>query len=290
MTVYKNQSFSKAAKELYTTQPAISYYIKELEKYLNVQLFHRVHNGVLPTEEGNELYRYILEAFQVIKFGEEKIQKLSTLATGTIRIGIPSHIGVFYLNEKIQQFYQLYPHIKFEIVCKSIADMSKMLEMKQLDIIIETRPLSVMKNHLSIKNDYLMQLHYCFIAHKDLKLSNFSLTEFLKKVSAEKLIIPNMGAPAWNGLNEIFRKVSIELKARVEVWTSEMILDLVYRKVGVGYFIKEFIPPQFELLMDVLEDKTFPTIDLQISYILEFQSVSSKKFIDFLKEGCVTDE
>ena len=283
MIVYKNQNFSKSAHELFTTQPSISYAIKELESALNVKLFYRVHNGVIPTAEADELYQYLLEAFQVIRFGEEKIKKMSILGVGTIKIGVPSHIGVFYLDHKMQKFNKLYPNIKFEIICKSVSELSKMLETHHLDLVIESRKLTTTKEELTLRSQKLLYLHYCFIFHKDFFIKYNNLEEFLVEVSDNKLIVPNMGAPIWKSLNEIFTNVHKKMNPKFEVWTSEMVLDLVLRKMGVGYFVKEFIPKKEQDYLVIIEDDGFPSCTLNVSYIPKFQSVSSQKFINFLQ-------
>lgn len=70
--VYQTKNFTKAAKILNSTQPSVSYTIRELENQLAIPLFHRKHNGVEPTKEGEELYKYIHEALNTIILGENK--------------------------------------------------------------------------------------------------------------------------------------------------------------------------------------------------------------------------
>lgn len=276
MVVYKLRNFSKAAIELCMTQPAVSYSIRDLENQLNIKLFHRIHNGVIPTEEGKELYKYINDALNTISLGEKRIKEFSGLKTGTIRIGIPSHIGIFFLNNYIKKFNRKYKNIKFEIVCRSISDMSKMLEMKLLDIIMESRPICTNRNDIVI--NLLQEFHYCFIANKNSYDRNFSVEE----ISKCNLIVPNLGAPARKEIDLFFKQRNIEIDPLMEVWTSEMILDLVKKDIGVGYFIKEFLRADDDL--KVIEFNDLPKISVYIAYIPEFQSVASNNFIKILEE------
>ncbi|MEG2708711.1 MAG: LysR family transcriptional regulator, partial [Vagococcus sp.] len=57
--VSQHKSFSKAAKSLYLTQPAVSQSISQLETELDVRLFNRTPQGVMLTEEGKLLYDYV---------------------------------------------------------------------------------------------------------------------------------------------------------------------------------------------------------------------------------------
>ena len=83
--VGKSKSFSKAAKELFMTQPAVSQSIMQLEKELDIRLFNRNSKGVSLTNEGKLLFEYINSAINLIKVGEEKILEFKDLTVGELR-------------------------------------------------------------------------------------------------------------------------------------------------------------------------------------------------------------
>lgn len=70
--VVKYGSFSKAAKSLYMTQPAVSQAIMQLESELEVRLFTRTPRGVVLTNEGQILVEYANSAINLINVGEKK--------------------------------------------------------------------------------------------------------------------------------------------------------------------------------------------------------------------------
>lgn len=70
--VGKSKSFSKASKELYMTQPAVSQAIMQLEGELDIRLFNRTSKGVTLTNEGSLLYEYVNSAINLINVGEKK--------------------------------------------------------------------------------------------------------------------------------------------------------------------------------------------------------------------------
>lgn len=72
--VGKCKSFSKAAKELYMTQPAVSQSIMQLEKELDIRLFTRTPKGVILTNEGEILFEYVTSAISLIEAGEKRCQ------------------------------------------------------------------------------------------------------------------------------------------------------------------------------------------------------------------------
>jgi len=73
--VAKQQSFSRAAKRLYMTQPAISQAIMNLEKELDIRLFTRTSKGVTLTNEGELLFEHVNSAINLIHVGEKNFLK-----------------------------------------------------------------------------------------------------------------------------------------------------------------------------------------------------------------------
>ena len=82
--VGKSESFSKAAKDLYMTQPAVSQAIMQLERELEIRLFNRTPKGVSLTNEGSLLFEYVNSAINLIDVGEEKILEFKNLTTGEL--------------------------------------------------------------------------------------------------------------------------------------------------------------------------------------------------------------
>ena len=163
--LYEEKSISKTAAKLYVSQPAISYSLKELENQLGYTLFYRNSKGIEPTLEAKELYTYVSTAFNIFNDAEEHIKNLNSLNIGCIRIGTPSHIGIFYLTNYIADFRRIYPGIKFEIISRSTSDMVDMLEARKLDIIVDTLPINSKKNVTKVT---LSKLHNCFAYNKNI--------------------------------------------------------------------------------------------------------------------------
>jgi len=283
--LYEQKSISKTASMLYVSQPAISYSLKELENQLGYTLFYRNSKGIEPTMEAKELYSYISTAFNIMKSGEEHIKNLNSLNIGSIKIGTPSHIGIYYLAEYIADFRKVYPGIKFEIVSKSTADMVDMLETRKIDLIVDTLPIQTTKK--SVKKITLGTLQNCFAYNKasfpQAKIEN---VEDLKQFP---LVLPSATSSIRLKLNEFMESKNVKLYPVFESWTTEMMLEMVRRGVGVGYFIKNVINTQedqdnFEV---VTFNDTLPQVDVCAVYIEDFTTKALNKFIEFIKENKV---
>ena len=89
------RNISKAAKELYISQPAISKSIQKLEENLGCKLFSRSSRGVVLTDEGQLLYGHVKEAFETLTLGEDKLKRSIDLGVGHLQIGVaPVALGL----------------------------------------------------------------------------------------------------------------------------------------------------------------------------------------------------
>lgn len=72
ITIVEKGKISEAAKELYMTQPSLTSSVRELEKELNITLFHRTRKGITVTREGEEFLAYARQVVEQVNLIEEK--------------------------------------------------------------------------------------------------------------------------------------------------------------------------------------------------------------------------
>ena len=113
-TVANAGNISKAAKELYISQPAISKSIQKLEDGIGCKLFLRSSRGVTLTEEGELLYSYVKNAFETLTLGEEKLHRSIELGVGHLKIGVSSTLCKYLL---LPYLCLLYTSLKGDNVC-----------------------------------------------------------------------------------------------------------------------------------------------------------------------------
>ena len=116
-TVAKCGSLTKAAQELYISQPAVSQAIRQLENQLGTTLFNRVHKGMELTKQGGELvFEDVSRALQLLDGVESRLSELKKSAKGTLRIGASETIFQYILADKLVKYHALYPDVKFELL------------------------------------------------------------------------------------------------------------------------------------------------------------------------------
>ena len=107
--VAEGGSFSKAAKQLFLTQPTISAHISSLEKELNARLFVRNTKEVKLSDDGKELYRYARQMIDLQKKIEERFETGKSESKHLITIAASTIPAQYLLPEILMKFNERYP-------------------------------------------------------------------------------------------------------------------------------------------------------------------------------------
>lgn len=111
LAVARNLHFTRAAEELYITQPAVSAAVNSLEKEYGVKLFHRVGRHIEITEAGKLLEIEAQKILDQVVLTERGLRELNSLQRGQLRLGSSLTLGNYWLPDRISQFKQHYPGI-----------------------------------------------------------------------------------------------------------------------------------------------------------------------------------
>ena len=111
----KLNSITKAAEELYVSQPAISSAIKELEKEFNTTLFIRYNNQLTLTDEGHYLYEIAVELLDNYNKAVEKMNSY-LVNSQVLKIAIPPMLGTFLFPPIVKQYTSMYPNVEIQLV------------------------------------------------------------------------------------------------------------------------------------------------------------------------------
>ncbi len=119
LVVGEEQSFTRAAAKLGTSQPALSYTIRRLEERLGVRLLVRTTRRVAPTEAGERLLKTLGPALDEISVELASISELREKPTGTIRITTSEHAARAILWPTMKRLLPDYPDIHVELTIES---------------------------------------------------------------------------------------------------------------------------------------------------------------------------
>jgi len=134
LAVARHQSFTRAAQDLYLTQPAISAQIKQLERALGAQLFDRTGKKVLLTEAGTLLAQRAERIFAQVEQAREEMDDLKGLRRGHLHIGASTTPGVYLLPQLMAEFRKRYPAVQLHLTIGNTLLIEGKIARNELDL------------------------------------------------------------------------------------------------------------------------------------------------------------
>ena len=237
------KSISKAAGQLYVSQPAVSLAIKQLESNLNVQLFFRTQKGVTLTSEGEILYNYVKQGCTIINIGEEKMKELTQLQSGEISIGASDMTLRFFLLPYIEQFHKNYPSVKIKITNATTPETLQHLREGLIDFGVVSSPVEPsstfsFKNVKSIKDILIVGESYRELSKEPEVL--------IKDLQKYPFIILEKGTSTRKYIDKYFKDNDVEIVPEIELATSDLIIEFVKRGIGIGFILEDFVTDDLE--------------------------------------------
>jgi len=133
-------SFSRAAKSLFLTQPAISKRIQALEATLDVKLFDRVGRRVLLTEAGRALLPGCRRILEEIAESQRIISNLHDTPSGVLNLATSHHIGLHRLPPVLRRFADSYPGVDLKLQFMDSEQACELVLHGDIELAIVTLP------------------------------------------------------------------------------------------------------------------------------------------------------
>ena len=231
-------NISRAAKELYISQPAISKSISKLEDSLNTALFIRNSRGVQLTEEGQVLFQHTKAAFEQLSAGEQELKRIRQFHLGHVRIGVSNTLCRFVLVDYLKGFIEQYPHIKITIESQSSARTMDMLDRQQIDLGLVAEPKS-QRNLVFLP---VTDIHDIFVATpsylSNLKLREGKETDLFQ--SGNIMLLDKTNATR-RYIDGYMTENQIAVNNFLEVTTMDLLIEFARIGLGIGCVIQEFV-------------------------------------------------
>lgn len=135
--VYKERSFTKAAQNLYISQPSLSARIKKIEEIIGEPLFDRSITPLQLTEVGKVYIEAAEEITQIEQRVENYINDLAGLKTGNLAVGASTLFAAYVVPSLITQFNQKFPDVHIQLIEGNTAELEEMLGSNALDFVID---------------------------------------------------------------------------------------------------------------------------------------------------------
>ena len=278
-TVANTGNISKAAKELYISQPAISKSIQKLEESVGCKLFSRSSRGVVLTDEGKLLYEHVSEAFETLTMGEEKLKRSIELGVGHLKIGVSSTLCKYLLLPYLKEFIRQNPHISISISCQSTNDTLKLLEDNKIDIGLIGKP----ENLKNIHFDFLEEIEDIFVAAKDY-LRNLKARGIQKDhiLQSSTLMLLDKNNMTRQYIDDYLQENQIIIKDSIDISDMDLLIDFARIGVGVACVIKNFVREDLENGTLVEIPLGFPNHKREVGFAYKTTTKPSKSLAEFI--------
>lgn len=231
-------SVSKAAKKLCLTQPSITKSIKKLESQLNMTLFVREKKGMILTDNGKLLYRYIVDSINTLDGVEMLASNVSINDVGKLKIGAGDSITRNILKKTIVEYKKLHPKITIEISNSSSEELYNDLRYGRIDIIFINSTIIINEN--KYKSFKLIDIEDCFFTIPTIYQKMKNVTN-IKSILSQSLIVQNEKHDTRTFLNSICLKNNIQLKPTIELDRHGLMIEFVKEGLGIGFATKQYI-------------------------------------------------
>lgn len=239
--VAQNHSFSKAAQELFLSQPAISQAIRQLEEQLGTQLFLRSSKRVELTAEGQLLYEYASSALGLLESAEQQLGGLQTLSVGQLRLGAGDITVRHLLLPCLEQFHQLYPQVHLSIYNRTSAGSLELLRAGRIDAAFVSLPIE----------DERIAVHWetpvqdIFVAGERFShLRSRPISD--RELSALPLIMLEQKANSRSYVQRFFLRRGIDLKPEIELASYELMSELARINLGLSCLVRQFCQQELD--------------------------------------------
>lgn len=137
-SVYQEKSFSKAAKKLFISQPALSNMVRKAEHEIGAPIFDRSTIPLTVTKEGAYYIKSIEEILFIQRNMQAYFKDLEELNTGSLSLGGASFFCSFVFPDLIGRFREKYPHVIIDLLEGNVKELKEGLDDETLDLVIET--------------------------------------------------------------------------------------------------------------------------------------------------------
>lgn len=279
--VAKAGNISRAAKELYISQPAISKAISKLEDSLDVTLFTRSSRGVQLTAEGELLFQHTQAAFQALDQGEQELKRIKEFNIGHLRIGVSNTLCKYILLPYLKNFIEQYPHIKITIESQATARTISMLEQHTIDVGLVAEP-SV---HSGLSFIPVMDIQDIFVSTRHY-LNNLYLREGAGAdlFNCGNIMLLDQNNMTRHHVDEYMKENGIEPKQILEVTTMDLLIEFSKIGLGIACVIKELVQKELDSGRLVEIPLEIPIHKRTIGFAFQSanQSNALKTFLEFL--------
>jgi DNA-binding transcriptional LysR family regulator len=277
--VAKFRSFSRAAEELFVSQPAVSKQIKELEQKIGMGLIRRGRGGFDLTEAGEMLFKHTHKICNHLLEIESVLDSLKKDHHGVLKIGTTESYSKCLMPKLLSGFQTSYPSIKITLEVGNSEEIEKSLLNYRNDLGL----IGLVKASSRFESFPFLKEELFLIVSPNHPLAKRKSVS-LKEIERHPFIIRAKGSTTRRVLLHAFEEFDVHPSLLIEAGSSEFIKEWVLEGKGVSIIVKRLgedeekrgiikvIPLQEKLYLEVAVlylkgERANPTINAFIRYV-----------------------
>jgi len=249
--VARHMSFTRAAEELFLTQPAVSMQVKQLEEQLGVPLFEQLGKRIFLTEAGKEVYDYSRAINQQLTEMETVLDRLKGLTGGRLTISVASTAN-YFIPTLLGVFNQRFSGIEISLDVTNRETLLRQLNDNTVDLVIMGQPPA----ELELEAGPFMDNPLVIVAPPDHPLATKKKIP-LERLQDEVFLVREKGSGTRIAMERFFNERHIRIKTGMEVGSNEAIKQSVQAGLGLGLLSRDTLEQELSLnrlvILDVAE-------------------------------------
>lgn len=222
-------SFTRAAEELFLTQPTVSMQIKKLADSIGLPLFEHVGRNVHPTEAGLELYDSCRKIFEALANLEMKMSDLKGIKRGRLRVGVVT-TAKYLIPELLGQFCKIYPGIEVALKVTNRDRVIERINNNEDDLYVMGQ---VPSDRCDVTDFPFAPNPLAIIAPRDHPLVGEKKIP-LSRIAEEPFILREPGSGIRDAILKLFDKNGLQPNVRMELGSNEAIKYAIVGGMGLS--------------------------------------------------------
>ena len=228
-SVARHLSYSRAAEELYLTQPAVSIQIRKLEEHAGHPLFEQFGKKVYLTPAGGELLQISRAIIQQFEAAEAAMARFSGVAGGRLNVGVIS-AGDYFFPRLLVEFLGRHAGVQLNFTVHNREELLSHIAQNLTDLAVMVRP----PNDLDTVNEAFAPHPYVVVAPPQHALVGRSRLE-VGEVMRQPFIVRERGSDTWKSMQEGFGGDLSALNVAMEIRSTETIKQAVMAGMGLSF-------------------------------------------------------
>lgn len=284
MKVAETGNVSRAAEELFITQPAVSKQIKALEEELGERLFDRLGKKVFLTRTGQVLYSHAEKILRSMEDAKTAVKDMSEECSGQLVIGTSDHISIHRLPDLLKRYITTFPKVDLKLRCHRSETILDMVTRNAVDLGVITLPALPGRN-LVARTVWVDPMSLVF--PRGHPLEKLPVVR-LRDVTSYGIILPESDTTTRKAIDLAFSKKRLAPHVAMEVAYIETIKGLVKAGLGISILPDKAVEGEIEggvMARAQIRDAAF-TRNLGVIYLkAKFLSRPARQFLNLLEKG-----